>query len=172
MCISTSKCTRPSPFPGDDFRPPSAKFHACAFVYLSPSITYDGDDTDNRRSQRISETPPLGILTLAAVLERLSITPVIIHLNRLYREYLAQDCGFRAETSFCAFAASHVAQGFDIIGLGTICSSYPLTLRLAARLKHANPEAAIVLGGPQASAVDVATMESFPSIDIVVPAGG
>ena len=60
----------------------------------APSITYDGDDTDNRRSQRISETPPLGILTLAAVLERLSITPVIIHLNRLYREYLAQDCHY------------------------------------------------------------------------------
>jgi len=134
----------------------------------APIIAYHGDDTDNRRNQRIAETPPLGILTLAAVLERLSITPVVIHLNRLYAEYLARDRGFRAETSFCAFAASHVAQGFDIIGLSTICSSYPLTLRLAARLKHANPDTAIVLGGPQASAVDVATMESFPSIDIVV----
>jgi radical SAM superfamily enzyme YgiQ (UPF0313 family) len=134
----------------------------------APSITHHGDDTDNRRNQRISEIPPLGILTLAAALERLSIRPVVIHLNRLYGEYLARDREFRAETSFCEFAASHVAQGFDVIALGTICSSYPLTLRLAARLKRSNPDAAIVLGGPQASAVDVATMESFPSIDIVV----
>src|SRR5262249_39806465 len=57
---------------------------------------------------------------------------------------------------------------FDIFGLSTICSSYPLTLRLAELIRRTNPDAKIILGGPQASVVDVATMHSWPSIDVIV----
>jgi radical SAM superfamily enzyme YgiQ (UPF0313 family) len=49
-----------------------------------------------------------------------------------------------------------------------VCSSYPLTLRIAGAVKRVHPESVIVLGGPQASVVDVATMRAYPFIDLVV----
>lgn len=57
---------------------------------------------------------------------------------------------------------------FDILGLSTICSSYPLTLRIAREVKRLHPRVKIVLGGPQASGVDIPTMEAFPFVDFVV----
>ncbi len=58
--------------------------------------------------------------------------------------------------------------GFDVIGFSTICSSYPLTIRIARRVRLAHPDATIVFGGPQASAVDIATLEAFPFVDLIV----
>jgi radical SAM superfamily enzyme YgiQ (UPF0313 family) len=57
---------------------------------------------------------------------------------------------------------------FDVFGFSSICSSYPLTLRLAREAKRLNPEARIILGGPQASVVDVPTLRAFPCVDIIV----
>ncbi|HEU4930880.1 MAG TPA: cobalamin-dependent protein [Pyrinomonadaceae bacterium] len=70
---------------------------------------------------------------------------------------------------FFSYVARHLpAGGFDVYGLSSICSSYPLTLRLAQEIRKLNPHARIILGGPQASVVDVATMHAFPCIDIIV----
>src|SRR5262249_54636235 len=70
---------------------------------------------------------------------------------------------------FCAFAASDLAaRDADVFGFSTVCSSYPLTLRLATAVKQQRPESVIILGGPQASVVDVATLRTFPYIDVVV----
>lgn len=57
---------------------------------------------------------------------------------------------------------------FDVFGFSSICSSYPLTMRLAVDVNRLNPHSRIVLGGPQASVVDVATMRAFPCVDFVV----
>jgi radical SAM superfamily enzyme YgiQ (UPF0313 family) len=43
-----------------------------------------------------------------------------------------------------------------------------LTIRLAERLKQAYPNTFIALGGPQASAVDVPTLQAFPFIDLII----
>ncbi|HEY2915280.1 MAG TPA: radical SAM protein, partial [Candidatus Angelobacter sp.] len=43
-----------------------------------------------------------------------------------------------------------------------------MTLRIASEVKRAHPKSVVVLGGPQASVVDVPTMRAFPSIDLVV----
>jgi radical SAM superfamily enzyme YgiQ (UPF0313 family) len=43
-----------------------------------------------------------------------------------------------------------------------------LTIRLAERLKQAYPDTAIILGGPQASVVDVPTLQAFPFVDLIV----
>src|SRR5262249_51468894 len=72
-------------------------------------------------------------------------------------------------TDFCSFAANYfAARDFDLFGFSTVCSSYPLTLRIAEAVKQVHPESVIVLGGPQASVVDVATMTAFPSIDLIL----
>jgi radical SAM superfamily enzyme YgiQ (UPF0313 family) len=133
----------------------------------APTVTEFGEDAKTQRIREGALHPPLGVLTLAAILRNESLTPAILDLNQLYYEYLG-DSGARADRDFCTYAASRVPCEANVIGLSTICSSYPLTIRLAERLKRAWPDKVIVLGGPQASVVDVATLEAFRFIDVVV----
>src|SRR5579859_2094153 len=115
----------------------------------------------------IGELAPVGILTLAAVLEAKSLKPEVVDLNRVYYSWL-QDSK-RGSADFCSFAGEYLAaRDFDFYGFSTVCSSYPLTLRIAAAVKRARPDSVVALGGPQASVVDVATMRAIPAIDLIV----
>src|SRR5215813_6242113 len=119
----------------------------------------------------MGELAPVGILSLAAVLEAKGLRPEVVDLNRVYYEWLRDsNPGERNNgTDFCSFAGSNFAdRHFDFFGLSTVCSSYPLTLRIAQELKRCHPDSAVVLGGPQASVVDIATMRAYPFVDLVV----
>jgi radical SAM superfamily enzyme YgiQ (UPF0313 family) len=117
----------------------------------------------------LAETAPIGILTLAAVLEQQGLIPRIVDLNRFFYDHLLARTGNGAENDLCAYAAARLANlGDDLYGLGTISSSYPLSIRIARELKRLRPDTIIILGGPQASVVDVPTMEAFPFIDLIV----
>ena len=118
-------------------------------------------------SRLIVQYAPLGILSLAAVLRNQGIGVEVIDLNRLYYEYLIG--GNKPQVDFCSFAGRHLqAISADVFGFSTICSTYPLTLRLAGVVREAYPEATIILGGPQASVVAEATLESFGFVDQIV----
>jgi len=136
----------------------------------------------------------LGVLTLAAILRQKGIRPHIVNLDDLFIDFLKRSapepvCSEEEKTAgstatkgdrvkfsmpeqweyFFPFVVEHLKPlFFDVFGLSSICSSYPLTLRLAQTIKEFNPEAKIILGGPQASVVDVATMRAFPCIDFIV----
>src|SRR5579864_7442354 len=131
---------------------------------------FDRRAVDETEAARImGELAPVGILSLAAVLEAKGLQPEVVDLNRVYYSWLQQANRSNAEADFCSFAGDYfAARDFDFFGFSTVCSSYPVTLRLAAEVKRAHPESVIVLGGPQASVVDVPTMDAFPSIDLVV----
>lgn len=117
----------------------------------------------------IAEHAPLGVLSLAAVLEGAGITPRVIDLNTHYYDYVASEAPRRGADDFLSYVVPRlVSEPFDLFGFSTICSTYPLTLRLAEAVRAAYPAAAVVLGGPQASVVDVATMKAFPYVDYVV----
>ncbi|HEY7403068.1 MAG TPA: radical SAM protein [Candidatus Angelobacter sp.] len=122
-------------------------------------------ETDAARM--MGELAPVGILSLAAVLETRGLQAAAVDLNRVYYSWLQTK-----QTDFCSFAGQYFAgsdfDGFDFFGFSTVCSSYPLTLRIAAEVKRAHPGSVVVLGGPQASVVDVSTMRAFPWIDVVV----
>jgi len=110
---------------------------------------------------------PIGILTLAAVLERFDTPLEIVDLNRLHRDYLASNDRDRVE--FCEYAArAFIQMDCDIFGFSTICGSYPLTLRIAELVKRMHPRSRILLGGPQASVVDRETLEAFGYVDVIV----
>lgn len=115
-------------------------------------------DTGGARSE-----PPLGVLELAAVLEPRGIDASVIDLNVLWA-----DSGNSCKRLFEKTAALLQTSPARILGLSSICSTYPLTLRLARRLKQEFPDTPVVLGGPQASAVDVATLDAFPFVDFVL----
>lgn len=61
----------------------------------------------------------------------------------------------------------HAAQP-DVVGLTTMCNSYPQTLSLARHYREIDPQAKIILGGPQATVTDLQTLKYFPWIDAVV----
>lgn len=132
---------------------------------------FDGRAVGEMEAARImGELAPVGILSLAAVLKAKGLQPEVVDLNRVYYSWLRDSN--RDKTDFCSFAGDYfAARDFDgvvFFGFSTVCSSYPVTLRIAAEVKRAHPKSAVVLGGPQASVVDIATMRAYPFIDLVV----
>lgn len=125
--------------------------------------------------QDASREPQLGILNVAAVLEQWGDTPPIFDANAAYMRFAldAPGSGSEVPQSDIDGFAHHLAEtavrsNADVYGLSTICSTYPLTLRIAAAIKQLRPCSTILLGGPQASVVDVATLETFPHIDYIL----
>ena len=112
------------------------------------------------------DAAPLGILTLAAELELRRVEPVVINSNRSYIQYLGRT---GTAEGFARTLVERIAtQDSRIFGFGTMCNSYPLTIRLAGELKRLRSDAVIILGGPQASVVDIPTLQAYPFIDYVV----
>jgi len=125
---------------------------------ISALISLERDD-----SVRYRLDAPLGVLSLAAALKASDIESEVIDLNLTWRR-----SGFSSvKVVEQALAAVDVSRP-KILGLSTICSSYPLTIRISEALKQAFPRMPIVLGGPQASVVDVATLKAFPFVDFVL----
>lgn len=118
--------------------------------------------------QNAARSPQLGILSLAAVLESCSQSVCIYDLNRAYINYASCVSRYSSE-DFVGITANAIASNeCEIYGFSTICSSYPLTLRLAKATKAVRPQSTILLGGPQASVVDVFTLATFPFVDFVL----
>ncbi len=139
---------------------------------ISAPTANDFDDPEIVESDAVRVTAqhaPLGILSLAAVLEENGLVPTIIDLNRLYYDHLRSEERREKGMDFAAYAGHHCENlSFDVWGFSTICSSYPLTLRIAREVKRAHPAAHVLLGGPQASAVDAQTLQSFPFVDCIL----
>ncbi|MBC8524592.1 MAG: B12-binding domain-containing radical SAM protein [Chlorobium phaeobacteroides] len=114
---------------------------------------------------------PLGILGLASMVQRecKNIDTTIINLNKLYLEYLKEQKS-SSKATFVDTIIDHIetcAPSPDVMGFSTICSSYPLTLRLATLYKKRHSNTTVILGGPQASATDLASIKAFPEIDMI-----
>lgn len=122
-------------------------------------------EADARRA--IAEHAPLGVLSLAAVLEQQGMKPEVVDLNRLYYDFRRNNA--EHENDFARFAASCFRERqYDFVGFGSVCSSYPVTLRIACEVKRWQPQAVVAFGGPQASATDVATLEAYSPINLIV----
>ena len=88
--------------------------------------------------------PQLGILSLAAVLEVRGDSVQIVDLNRTYFQ-LADSGGCPEFDEFAEAAARTIAgRGADVYGFSSICSSYPLTIRIAKALKLILPDCTVV----------------------------
>src|SRR6185503_15702356 len=150
----------------------------CLVTALTVSDFIDPDLTAGANSNTGAQ---LGVLTLAALLRQQAYDPCIVNLDDLFFEFVRldparpsinRDAGVAPLTSlesFYSFVVRHLpAESFDVVGLSSICSSYPLTLRLAQQIRQTNQQAKIILGGPQASVVDVATLNAFLCVDVIV----
>ena len=139
--------------------------------FISPPtvVEFNERSVDETEAARlIFEHAPSGILSLAAVVDQQQLEVEIVDLNRLFYEYVI--AGLRQHgVEFCGYAARRLESiSADVFGFSTICGSYPLTLRLAQAVAETHPEASIILGGPQASVVDVASLEAFPFVNVIL----
>ena len=139
--------------------------------FISPPTVIQFNERDIDESEAsglIFEHAPTGILSLAAVLDQQGCSSEIVDLNRLYYEYISRGAK-RTGAEFYEYASASLRNlSADVFGFSTICGSYPLTLRVARLIAESHPDASIILGGPQASVVDVATLESFPFVDLII----
>jgi radical SAM superfamily enzyme YgiQ (UPF0313 family) len=137
---------------------------------VSAATATDFEDAAEAVSSNVRELaaePHLGILTLASALNRCGTYPQIVDLNRSYYDYLAHEGS--GVKDFAEWAAGEIVTSeAEVYGFSSLCSSYPVTIRIAASVKRLQPDCTILLGGPQASVVDLRTLEAFPFIDFVL----
>jgi hypothetical protein len=128
----------------------------------------DEDEITSEVVRQVTLEPQLGILSLAAVLEARGDTVQIVDLNRTYFQ-LADSVDAPELGQFAEAAAGAIAERCaDAYGFSSICSSYPLTIRIAKALKAIRPDCTILFGGPQASVVDIQTVAAFPFVDLIL----
>jgi hypothetical protein len=137
---------------------------------ISPPIVaeFEGNAASRADIVRRSIEAPTGILSLASLLVEMGIDVQIFDVNHLFCE-VENAKGAESNGIFFARASEEIRNlEVDIFGFGTLSGSYPLTVRLASVAKQAHPASLVILGGPQASAVDVETLDTFPFVDLIV----
>jgi radical SAM superfamily enzyme YgiQ (UPF0313 family) len=107
---------------------------------------------------------PLNLLCIAASLRERGHEAEIIDQTLALTEGRAHD-GPAFHRQIAELIGDSVP---DVIGFTTMCNSYPQTLTLARHCKELLPVVKIALGGPQATAVDLATLLHFPWVDVIV----
>ena len=100
---------------------------------------------------------PMGLISLATVLHKEGIDAEIMDINAL-----------ASDSTFNNVPEAIMTKDPDIVGFSTECDFYNITLCLAQRCKELKTNVKIVLGGPQATFSDRATLEAFPYVDIIV----
>lgn len=108
---------------------------------------------------------PLGLLTLSPLLEQAG------HEVTILDPVWETDAGLSEK--LVIGNPDHIAhliqtKAPDLVGFSTICSSYPLVIKWAESFHHLSPKTPILLGGPQATATDEQTLQTFPWIDMVL----
>lgn len=101
--------------------------------------------------------PNLGILYLAAVLDRHNLHVEILDLEQYY--------GLEPEE--LNKIISEKTKGHDIIGITSLTNTFYLAKKIAELIKQSNREKIVVLGGPHVSFQYEEILNSEPSIDFI-----
>jgi anaerobic magnesium-protoporphyrin IX monomethyl ester cyclase len=110
------------------------------------------------RSERVevTQSPPLGILYLAAVLERegyaVAVEDMIISRH-------------------CAESLAQAIEGVSLVGIGTTTPAFHTALEIARAVKARSPETIVVMGGPHVTFMAEETVRNS-NVDIVVRGEG
>ncbi len=99
--------------------------------------------------------PPLGILSIAAWLERHGIDVEIID-------------GYATRESHGEMVARIIASGCSAVGFSCTTSSFPETNRIATLLKEQAPGIVTVLGGAHACTIGAPLLDAYPALDLLV----
>lgn len=103
---------------------------------------------------------PLGLLSLAQIGRNANREIFVFPLPIDPNTYV-----FHFEHLLKALSSGPIPQ---LIGLSSICSTYPYTLRLAMMLRESFPHAWIILGGPHATGTAADTIAAISAIDMII----
>lgn len=143
--------------------------HVCLVSAPTATEYRSADEWNSDEVLSSAARPQLGILNLAAVLEGAGDRPDIVNVNRAYLEFVRTVGSPADNCDFAGYLATRIAEiDANVYGFSSICSTYPLTVRVAESLKKLRPNATILFGGPQASVVDSSTLAAFPFVDLVL----
>ncbi|MBI3653565.1 MAG: radical SAM protein [Acidobacteria bacterium] len=117
-----------------------------------------------KKHNQSTQYPPIGLLTLAAVLEAKGYEVEVVDFGNLILN-AALKCDDHLPTHAAQYLQSR--QG-DVVGFSSRCDNYLHTLRIAEEFHLLEPLVPIVFGGPQATITDVATIEQFGFVNCVV----
>ncbi len=102
--------------------------------------------------------PPLGLLNIAAVLERAG--------------YAVTVCDASINSLDFAQIRTELRQGYDIIGITTLTATRDAAYLCAAIAKEENPDSLVVMGGPHVTFIAETTLKMLPQVDVVVRGEG
>ena len=103
--------------------------------------------------------PPIGLVSIAAVLEQNGYTAEIID-------------GDAENITFAQALERVIASAPDVIGATTMTATMDLVAAFFAEFKRQEPDIPVIVGGPHVSALPKETLQQFPQIDIVVQGEG
>lgn len=112
---------------------------------------------------------PMALVCLGTVLRENGVSVEIVDFDL----ELKRDASLADWDSFLAHALRRLGgMECNVFGISSICSNFPIALLLAREIKRKWPQARIVIGGPQSSAVPEETLQAFPWIDVVAVGEG
>lgn len=135
-------------------------------ITLVNTLEFDSIRKYLRGASNLKSTgyPPIGLMTLAAVLEAKGYEVEVIDFGNLI---IGGQIDY--DDNFASAAAQYINERrADIVGFSSRCDNYLHSLRMAEAFRKLDASTPIVFGGPQATITDTASMESFPFIDFVV----
>jgi hypothetical protein len=121
----------------------------------------------SRANQRVSVevVPHLGLMSLASMLEGAGQQVEILDPKILFAGGQWQEPGGEF---LDAWAADLLGRRADIIGFSAYGRSLPYVIRVARRIKQADPAQKVVLGGPHATIMGEQILKHFSCFDAVV----
>lgn len=122
----------------------------------------------SNRADTSELAPPLGLLTIAAVLRDDDVDVTIVDFNL---ECL--QAPEHASSAFYEWAAARIAATApDLVGFTSMALESHVCLELGRRLKACDPLVRIILGGPHFSAIAAEVLKHYPWIDAVIVGEG
>ncbi|MFX0208183.1 MAG: B12-binding domain-containing radical SAM protein [Candidatus Hodarchaeota archaeon] len=136
----------------------------CLISALTTNNILDKEVLTRENAQRL----PLNVLSLASILQENGVIPSVVDLDRIRLKLHKDEDIIKTELFIKHVVDKLVSTNTTFFGFSSICSSYPLTLRIITALKKQRPDSFIILGGPQASASADSTLRAFDSVDSIV----
>ncbi|MEO0649347.1 MAG: radical SAM protein [Planctomycetota bacterium] len=117
--------------------------------------------------------PPPGLLRLGGALERAGFAVALDDLaHALAAGELPEGDGLADAAASRLLRPRPDAPELEVLGLSVMGATLPIALAIAERVRRSRPELPIWLGGPGVTGVDVALLERFEAIELVVRGEG
>lgn len=109
---------------------------------------------------------PMGLIAVGTVLRKMGVETEILDCDLQMRKHPELRESFSFFKNYL-LERLHRSRA-DVFGITSLCSNFPLAVKISQALREEFPGVKIVLGGPQPSSLPLETLEHCPAVDAVV----